>query len=332
MMLLAAYNVLLWKYTEQEDIIVGSPTAGRPHQDIEGVIGMFVNTLAMRNSPVGNKSFAQFLGEVKENSLKAFENQDYQFDTLVEKLNLKRDLSLNPLFDTMLILLNADRSGMNFNNLKSRYYDFENRTSKFDLSLIAVESPDGIEFSLEYSTKMFKKETIQRMTMHFINILREITRSTLLTLSEIEILTEEEKKQILFDFNDTYGEYPKNKTIHQLFEEQVEKTPDNVAVVFEGESLTYRELNNKANQLADLIRKQGIRNNDPVGIMVNRGINTVVGILGIIKSGAVYVPIDPVYPDARVAYMLNHSQTKILLTESSLAQKAPFSPRIACHE
>ena len=327
MVLLGAYNVLLSKYADQEDVVVGTPIAGRPHADLQGIIGMFVNTLAMRNYPEGNKTVKEFLQEVKENSLRAYENQDYQFEDLVEKIQIKRDIRRNPLFDVMFVLQNEDSGEMNVPGLSLKPYEFENKISKFDMTLNAVEEGDRIAFNLEYCTKLFKKETIERFVKHYINILREISEKPYQKISEIEMLTAEEKEKILYKFNDTKVKYPKDKTIYELFEEQVEKTPDNVAVVYEEKQLTYRELNERAYQLARVLRDRGVRPDSIAGIMVERSIEMIVGILGILKSGGAYLPIDPLYPKERIEYMLSDSGTGILLTNKRLfdGSKAEFN-------
>ena len=232
------------------------------------MIGMFVNTLAMRNQPAGNKTFKEFLYEVKENTLKAYENQDYQFEELVENLEVRRDISRNPLFDVVFVLQNTGNVSVELQDLRIKPYHIEKKVSKFDLTLNAVEGEDTIYFNLEYCTKLFKKETIERMGEHFGNILEEVLSDPDTRLCDIEMLSEEEKQQILYDFNNTKAEYPKDKTIHQLFEEQAAKTPDNIALVFEDKQLTYRELNEKSNQLARLLRKKGVKPDSIVGIMV----------------------------------------------------------------
>ena len=272
MVLLSGVNILLSKYSGQEDIIVGSPIAGRPHADLEKIIGMFVNTLAMRNYPEGSKTYEEFLKEVKENALKAYENQDYQFEELVEKLSISRDLSRNPLFDVMFTMQNMDSEEIELKDLIFKGYKQENKVAKFDLTFSASEVEEEIILNLEYSTKLFKRETIERMVEHFINILKAVATDTKIKLSEIDMLTEEEKHKLLYEFNDTYADYPRDKTIHELFEEQVEKTPDNIAVVFEDKKLTYRELNEKANRLARMLREKGVKPDSIVGIMVERSI------------------------------------------------------------
>ncbi|WP_142316793.1 condensation domain-containing protein, partial [Bacillus wiedmannii] len=210
---------------------------------------MFVNTLVMRNHPKADSSFIDYLKKVKENTLNAYENQDYQFDELVEKLSLKRDISRNTLFDTMFSIQNLDNPELEIEGLTIESYDINFNVSKFDLSLSAIECIDNIKFILEYCTKLFKKETIQRIGRHIVNILRGIANNPKQKLSEINILSEEEREMILDKFNDTAAEYSVD-TMHKLFEAQVEKTPNHVAVVFEEKKLTYAELNKKANKLA----------------------------------------------------------------------------------
>jgi non-ribosomal peptide synthetase component F len=201
MILLSAYNILLHKYTGQEDIIVGSPTAGRPHNDLQNLVGMFVNTLALRNYPRGEKSFRTFTEEVKNNVLRALENQDYQFESLIESLKLKRDLSRNPLFDTLFVLQNMGIPRTDVNGLKFMPYELKSEVSKFDLTLEAIENDEGIRFNLEYCTALFKRETIERMASHFINIIKSVTKNPEIQISQINMLTEEETGKLLQYFN-----------------------------------------------------------------------------------------------------------------------------------
>ncbi|MBA4532700.1 non-ribosomal peptide synthetase [Brevibacillus halotolerans] len=320
MVLLAAYNVLLSKYSEQEDIIVGTPIAGRSHADVEDMVGMFVNTLAMRNKPVGNKTFQDFLKEVRQNALQAYENQDYPFDELVEKLHLERDPSRNPLFDTMFILQNGDVETRVFDQLVMRPYEQGDTlgVSKFDMAFHMTEGQDEIVFRIEYSTKLFTHKTVERMAGHFLQIIRTIIANTEVTLSDIDMLTEEEKQLLLVQFNDNSAVFSSDQTIHQLFEEQVEKHPHEIAVVNEQVQLTYQELNAKANQLARLLREKGVQPNQLVGIMVERSLDMVIGTLAILKSGAAFLPIDPDYPKDRIRYMLEDSRTRWVLAQPHL--------------
>ncbi|MDP4147599.1 MAG: amino acid adenylation domain-containing protein, partial [Bacillota bacterium] len=328
MTLLGAYNILLSKYSGQEDIVIGSPIAGRPNAQLQDIVGMFVNTLAMRNYPKGEKTFREFLQEVKKNALNAYENEEYQFDELVEKLDIRKDLSRNAIFDTMFVLQNIDIEKIDMEGVMLKPYKFGLDISKFDITLTAVETEKEIGFNLEYCTKLFKRESIERIRDHFVNILKEIAENPEKKISEIDMLSEEEKRKILVEFNDTKAEYPKDKTIYELFEEQVEKTPDNIAVVYEENQLSYRELNNRANQLARLLREKGVGPDKIVGIMVERSLEMIVGIMGIIKAGGAYLPIDSEYPKERIEYMLEDSKADILLTQTQLVGKSEFSGNI----
>ncbi|MDP4147324.1 MAG: amino acid adenylation domain-containing protein, partial [Bacillota bacterium] len=318
MTLLSIYNILLHKYSGQDDIIVGSPIAGRPHTQLQGIMGMFVNTLAIRNYPKRENTFKEFLQDVKKNALNAYENQDYQFEELVEKLNLRRDLSRNALFDTMFVLQNTDAKEIQINNLKFKQYEFANKISKFDITLSLTEVSDGIDFNVEYCTRLFNRNTIERFLRHFENIAKDVADNPEKKISEIDMLSEEEKKKILVDFNDTKAWYPKDKTIHELFEEQVEKTPENIVVVYEEQELSYRELNRRANQLARVLREKGVGSDKIVGIMAERSLEMIVGIMGILKAGGAYLPIDSEYPKERIEYMLEDSKADILLAQAHL--------------
>jgi amino acid adenylation domain-containing protein len=324
MIMLAALNTLLSKYTRQEEIVIGSPIAGRPHADLQNMIGMFVNTLAMRNYPEGEKTFREFLREVRDNALKAYENQDYPFEELVEKLDIQRDLSRNPLFDVMFALQNMDMTEIVMAGLKFRPYESPFRIAKFDLTFNAMETGAGIACDIEYGSKLFKRETIARLIGHYLNILAQVTENPNIRLKAIEILTKEERNRILYDCNRTRAEYPKEKTIHQLFEEQVEKRPDKTAVVFADKQLTYSELNEKANQLARVLRENGVGPDGIVAIMMERSVEMIVGIMGVLKAGGAYLPIDPEYPEDRIKYMLENSGTGVLLIQNSKSEARTF--------
>ncbi|WP_291584148.1 amino acid adenylation domain-containing protein [Clostridium sp. UBA6640] len=321
MVLLAAVNIFLYKYSSQEDIVIGSPIAGRKHEDLENVLGVFVNTLAMRNYPCGNKTFESFLSEVRNNALEAYENQDFQFDMLIDKLNLSRDISRNPLFDVMFSFESKSSESIVLNDMAISEYDNNNKISKFDLSISAFEMDDALEFEFEYCTKLFRKESIERMTIHFSNILKQIIKNEEIKLKEIDILSEEEKNTIITQFNNTGMEFNENKVVHQLFEEQVEKTPDNVAIMCKGITITYGELNKRANQLARKLRDESVGRNSIVGIMMDRSIEMVIAIIGVLKAGGAYLPVDTEYPLERVKYMLDDSAAKVLLVKSSEVNK-----------
>ncbi len=325
MVLLAAYNIVLSKYSGQEDIVVGTPIAGRPHADLENIIGMFVNTLAVRNYPKGQKTFKEFLQEVKVNSLQAYENQDYQFEELVEKLDLKRDLSRNPLFDTMFVFQNAEIGCTQAAGPRLKPYGYENRIAKFDLSLQVVAGEENINLVLNYCTKLFKKETVERIIGHLKNVFKEIVRYPDKKIQDIDMMPELERNHILFDFNRTTAVYPEDKMIHELFEEQAEKSPDHVAVVFEGQRMTYRELNEKANMLARRLREKGVGPDNIVAVMTGRSLEMILGIFGTLKAGGAYLPIDPEYPAERIKHMLEDSNAKVLLTQGHLNDTGIFN-------
>ncbi|WP_144028932.1 non-ribosomal peptide synthetase, partial [Paenibacillus tyrfis] len=318
MVLLAAYTSLLHKYTGQEDIIVGTPIAGRPHADLGSMIGMFVNTLAIRNNPSGEKTFQEVVREVKETALKAYENQDYPFDALVEKLGLKRDLSRNPLFDAMFVLQNAEQGEQTLAGLQFKPYPHSHKVAKFDLTLSIEEAGDELACGIEYARSLYERSTIERMASHLLQFIDAILENPEAKLSSAGMITPQEEEQILTVFNDTKADYPREKTIHQLLEEQAERTPEQVAVVFEETRLTYRELNERANRLARTLRAGGVKPEQIVGLMVERSLEMVVGICGILKSGGAYVPIDPSLPEERIRYMLEDSGAKLLLTQRHL--------------
>nr|WEY96124.1 amino acid adenylation domain-containing protein [Bacillus subtilis] len=316
MVMLSIYTLMLSKYSGQEDIIIGSLIAGRPHADLDRVVGMFVNTLAMRNYPTGEKTFEQFASEVKENALRAYENQDYPFEEIVETLDVTRDMSRNAIFDVMFVLQNMDQEARKVEGLEIKPFEWEYEIAKFDLMLTVVEWNGQLNCMLEYATSLYEEATIVRMTKHFTHLVDNILAHPHTKLSELSMVLEEERMQLLRDFNDTKAEYPRNKTIHQLFEEQAERVPDKVAVVFEDKQLTYRELNERANQLARTLRNEGVEAEQLVGIMTERSLEMIVGILGILKAGGAYVPIDPEYPEERIRYMIEDSGVKLLLKQS----------------
>ncbi|HEX3045261.1 MAG TPA: amino acid adenylation domain-containing protein [Bacillota bacterium] len=324
MVLLAGYNILLAKYCGQEDIVVGSPIAGRPHADLENLAGMFVNSLALRNYPEGGKKFSRFLGEVREHSLKAYENQDYQFEELVEKLAVPRDLSRNAVFDIMFGLQKAENTVIKNADFKLLPYEFENKTAKFDLTLNGTETENGVDFTLEYATDLFTRETVLRLAEHFKNILGKILENPQIELQDIPMISEAEKGQILDNFNNTQTAFPKNKTIQSIFEEQAGKTPDKVALIFEEKQLTYGELNEKANRLARILRDNGARTNQGIGVLAERSLEMIIGIFGILKAGCAYVPLETNFPEERIRYMLDDCGSEVLLVQSQLLDKVDF--------
>ncbi|MEH2305427.1 amino acid adenylation domain-containing protein [Nostoc sp.] len=323
MTLLAAYNTLLYRYTGQTDILMGTPIANRDHTDIEGLIGFFVNTLVMRTDLAGNPSFNELLLRLREMALSAYAHQDLPFETLVEALEPERDLSYTPLFQVMFVLLNAPMSEIELTELSVSGLPIEITTSKFDLTLSMENTPNGLFGWWEYNTDLFDSSTIERMTGHFLTLLEAIVANPSERISQLPMLTASEQQQLLVEWNDTSVDYPQDKCIHQLFEEQVERTPDAVAVVFENQQLTYHELNSRANQLAHYLRSLGVGADVLVGICVERSLEMLVGLLGILKAGGAYVPLDPEYPQERLRFILEDAQVSVLLTQQYLVDKLP---------
>ncbi len=316
MVLLSAYNILLHKYSGQDDIIIGSPIAGRNHIELQNALGMFINTLAMRNDIVPCESFKSFLERVRQNTLKAYENKEYPFEELVSKMNLRKDLSRNPLFDAMLILQNMEVNDIEISGMKIEPLNIDYGISKVDLTLEVFEKNNSMSIDFEYCTRLFKAETASGMVEHFKNILIQIVENPEKNISDIKILSGKEEEEILGSFIHAEKSELKYNTVHVMFEEQAEKHPEKTAVIYKNKKLTYGELNKKANRIANQLRNMGLKRNDIVGIMVNRSPDMLSGIMGILKAGCAYLPIDPEFPENRVHYMLKDSETKVLLTQS----------------
>jgi len=339
MILLSFYTILLSKLGSHEDIVIGTPTAGRRHPDLEKIMGMFVNTLALRNYPSGEKKITDFIGEVKEKTLKAFENQDYQYEDLVEELSITRDASRNPLFDTMFVLQNTPPMNINIPGLQLSPYPYENNTSKFDLTLSGVEEEGKLVFTFEYGTKLFREETIERFIVNFKKIIASVLQDPGAKISDIDIIPGAERRRLIYEFNDTATAYPADKTIHRLIEAQVRQTPDYIAAAgplhLENRSymtymtyISYRQLNEKSHRLAGLLRERGTGPDTIVGIMMERSIEMIIGILGILKAGGAYLPIDPDSPRERIDYMLKDSGAGILLTTPDLSGEITFAKEV----
>src|SRR5215475_5511103 len=318
MTLLAAFQTLLHQYTEQDDIVVGSPIAGRTLPEIEGLIGFFVNTLVLRTDFACDPTFRELLGRVREIALGAYAHQDLPFEKLVEELQPQRNLSTSPLFQVMFALQNVPRQVVELPGLMVSPLELESGTAKFDLYLAVHERPEGLRAVLEYNSDLFDDATIRRMLGHFENLIRVLVDDPDRRVSDFPLLTEAERHQLLVEWNDTKRDYPKDKCIHQLFEEQVERTPDAVAVVFEEQQLSYRELNERSNQAAHYLKKLGVGSEVRVGICLERSLEMVVGILGILKAGGAYVPLDPQHPKERLSFMLKDTQARVLLTQEKL--------------
>ncbi|MCP4155566.1 MAG: amino acid adenylation domain-containing protein, partial [bacterium] len=308
--------------------------AGRGHTDLERVIGMFVNTLALRNQPHGKKTFRQYLNHLKTNTLAAFENQDYQFEDIVEKVAVKRDTSRNPIFDFMLVLQNLETQTNDIPEVKIealtvKPLKYNRTTARFDMYLTVVDAGEYLKFKLEYATALFKEETVKRCIRYYQNIVAAILENPQTQIAGIEILTGKEREEVLYTFNETTLDYPMAKNLHQLIREQAEKTPRQIAVVegrhttgdTESQSLTYAELNEKSARMAQALKEKGVKPGMLVGLMVSRTKEMITALLAVLKAGAAYVPIDPTYPGGRIDYILKQSHPRILLTETHLREK-----------
>lgn len=322
---LAAFFVLLYRYTNQEDILVGSPMLGRSGREFKGVVGYFVNPAVLRASISGNLTFTDLLAQVSTQVKAAQKHQDYPFPLLVEELQPQRDPSRSPLFQVSFTWQKQRwcESGKELGLKMEPYPLGHQRGASFDIDVMMMEMGEFLLAGWQYNTDLFDGATIARMTGHFQTLLEAIIANPKQAISELPLLTEQERQQLLVEWNNTEAEYPFDKCIHQLFEEQVQRVPDAVAVVFEGEQLTYRELNARANQLAHYLRLLGVRPEVLIGICVERSFDMIVGILGILKAGGAYVPIDPTYPSDRIAYMLDDSQLPVLLTQEKLVASLP---------
>jgi amino acid adenylation domain-containing protein len=322
MVLLAAFQTLLYRYTGQEDVCVGSPIANRNRDELKGLIGFFVNTLVLRTDLSGNPSFRELLQRVRRIALGAYAHQDLPFEQLVEALQPERDTSYSPLFQVAFILRNAlhleEIPGLTLSSL-----NVESETAQFDLSLVVERTERGLIAAFEYNTDLFDAAAIARMLGHFQTLLLGIVANPQAKLSDLPLLTEAEKHQLLVEWNDTQVDYPQDGCVHQLFEAQVERTPDAVAVIFENQQLTYRELNSRANQLAHYLQHFGVKPEVLVGICMERSVEMVVGLLGILKAGGAYVPLDPTYPKERLAFMLEDTHVPVLLTQAKFANELP---------
>ncbi len=331
--LLAAFQVLLHRYTHQEDLLVGSPTSGRNSADLAGLVGYFVNPLIFRADLSGGPTFPQFLDQVRDTVLGAFEHQEYPLALLVERLQPERDPSRSPLFQAMFILQKMytpsgedlaafapGRAGTRtqLGGLSVEPLCLSQRSAQFDLTLTVQEAPRGLAATFDYNTDLFAAATIDRMARHFQTLLGAVVNDPALRVSDCPLLTEAEHQQVLFAWNATVCDYPRESCIHQLFEQQAERTPDTLAVVFGDQGLSYGELNGRANRVAHYLNSVGVGIENRVGIFVERSLDVLIGLLGILKAGAAYVPLDPNYPRDRLLLMSEDAGLSLVLTQQRL--------------
>lgn len=312
MILLSGLMVVLGKYSRQEDIIIGSPVNGRIHGDTEKMLGMFVNTLALRGKPEKTKSFMDFLKEMKEICLKAYENQAYPFEELISNIDVKEDMSRNPLFDVMFVLQNNENVDFSLYQSKVEGAVAESKVAKFDITFNIMEVGGEYHIDLEYSTDIFKEESMKWMLTHYLNILAIATQMPETLIGDMEEAGQEEKECILNIFNEklTFGD---DQTITKLLLAQAERMPDNTAVIFKEEEITYRELVRRAGVLAHKLRSMGIQSEDKVALLTERSIEMIVAVYGVLLAEAAYVPIDPSYPEDRIQYILEDCDAKAVI-------------------
>jgi amino acid adenylation domain-containing protein len=321
MTLLTAFKVLLHRYSGQEDFCVGTSVANRPQQELEGLIGYFVNTLALRDKVRGDMSFIELLQDVKATTLGAYRHQQVPFEKVVEVVVKERQTGLSPLFQVMLVLINTPEvPELKLGELRLTTENLEQTTSKFDLTFFIKESKSGFRGSVQYNANLYSKERIQRMTSHFCGLLQSVVSSPEIAVGELEILSLSERRALL-GYGQSESAYPAGATIADLFEEQARLRTDNAAVIFARASISYKELNLRANQLAHRLQLLGVKEDTLVPLYTERGIDMLIGILGILKAGAAYVPIDTEYPEERVSYMLEDTRAAVAVSSGEYANR-----------
>lgn len=323
MALLATFQTLLQRYTNQNDIVVGSLISGRNQIETEQMIGFFANSLALRTDFSGDPTFRQLLGRVREVALGAYTHVALPFERLVEELHVARDLSRNPVFQVMFVLQNTPVQEVKLSGVDFSKMEIRSETARFDLTLEIIPGADTLSCLLQYNPDLFDPSTIERMEAHFQVLLAGILESPDSKISELPLLTQNELHNILVEWNDTKTDFHQDGCVHELFEKQVDRTPNSVAVVFENESLTYQQLNQRSNQLAHYLRELGVGPEVLVGICLERSLEMVVGLLGILKAGGAFLPLDPTYPEKRLAFILEDASPKVVLTQRRFADELP---------
>lgn len=318
--LLSVYYILLYKYTNQTDMVVGSPIVGRQNPNTTNMLGMFVNTIALRMKLNSSDSFKTFLQYVTSKGLAAFEHQTYPFDELLKKLNITRDTSRNPLFDTMFIYQNNGTPEVSLDGLQATHYIPDNHTSKFDFSLEVIPSGDTLKLNLEYCTKLFDHDFMQDFLEHYLHILEIVLQDTSISIAKIDMLLEKEEKNLIHNFNNTTLDYPSCKSIIELFETQVHMHPNQTALIYGNTSLSYIQLHKKVLAFASFLQAQGVHKQDYVCTLLPRSIDLIVSLLAIMKCGAIYLPISTAFPADRIQYIVQDSKAKLVITHSTISK------------
>jgi amino acid adenylation domain-containing protein/non-ribosomal peptide synthase protein (TIGR01720 family) len=330
--LLAAFQTLLSRYSGTNDVVVGSPIANRNRSEIELLIGFFVNTLVLRARVKRDEPFTELVKQVREVCLGAYAHQDVPFEQLVEELQPERSLSYQPLCQVLFALQNAPQEKREVAGLSFAPVEFESRSCRCDLTVSMSEVNGRLQGLVEYSTDLFEEATISRMLGHFTNLLESIVADPEQRVGELRMLDVEEERQVITEWNETRREYAREACIHELFAEQARRRPEAIAVIADGEQVSYGELDQRANQVARRLQQLGVGPEVVVGICVERSVAMVVGLLGILKAGGAYLPLDAEYPQERLEYMLSDAGVKVLLTQSELRERLPVSDGIECLE
>ena len=316
MLLEAVFKILLYKYSGQEDIVIGTPVANRKLQETESLIGFFVNTLALRTNINGNETIKELLQRIKDNTLNAFANQEIPFEKIVDSLGLERNLTTNPLFQVLYTYRNKiEAKELSSDDLRIKARKYNHKTSKFDLTFNVNEESETINLGIEYSSDLFLSETIERMIDHVEVLLSTLVSSIDYQISDLSILSSEEKEQLLVDFNNTEVSFSTHKTLVDLFREQVQKTPQNIALSFAGITMDYETLDQRSNQLAHYLQERGVKEDTLVLLCMDRSLEMMISILAILKAGGAYVPVDPEYPIERIEYIVKDCATQFIITQ-----------------
>ncbi|HEX2272090.1 MAG TPA: amino acid adenylation domain-containing protein [Pyrinomonadaceae bacterium] len=338
MTLLAAFQILMSRYSGQKQFLVGTPIAARRLQELEGLIGFFANTLVLRTNISGAETFRDLLANVREVCLGAYAHQDVPLEVLVDGMQ-ERELSRSPLFQVLFALQNAPISPVDLPELTLTPLEVDKRSAIFDLTMSIAEDAGTLRVSVEYNTDLFERTTIRRMLVHYQTLLAALVANPAQRAFELPLLSERERREILVEWNDTSEPQREVKCAHQLFEQQVEQTPEAVALIFDDEELSYTELNRRANHLAHRLRALGVGPETAVGICMERSVEMMVAVLGVLKANGAYVPLDPEYPQERLAFMLEDSQATVLLTQRNLLDRLPKGNALTlvlddddCHE
>jgi amino acid adenylation domain-containing protein len=323
MILLAAFQVLLSRWSGQTDVVVGTPIAGRTHRELESLIGYFLNTLALRTDLSGDPSFHELVGQVKETALGAYAHQELPFEKLVEELQPVRDLSRQPVFQVLLVLQNVPQATQPLPGLQLSRKGGGGGSAKLDLSLYVFEREGRLDGHFEYATDLFDRSTIERLAGHLRILLEGIVADPDARIGELPLLDEAERRRVLVEWNATAADYPKEKCVHELLAAQAARTPDAVALVYEEQQISYGELERRTNQLAHYLRELGVGPDVIVGLCIERSLEMIAGLLGILKAGGAYLPLDPGYPAERLAYMVSDAGAPVVLTQAAVADRLP---------